>query len=101
MAGITGRTVLIVGASSGIGAEVARQLAHGANRFVITARRATELPSGAEEIRAAGSVCPVIPADARTRRRPQMWWRPPSRSAAPSTSYSSTPVRDRTCTWTA
>lgn len=64
MAGITGRTVLIVGASSGIGAEVARQLAHGANRFVITARRAPELPSVAEEIRAAGRVCPDIPADA-------------------------------------
>ncbi|MFD8718583.1 SDR family NAD(P)-dependent oxidoreductase [Streptomyces sp. NPDC059629] len=43
MARITDRTVLIVGASSGIGAEVARQLAHGGNRFVITARRTAEL----------------------------------------------------------
>ncbi|MFJ3305877.1 SDR family NAD(P)-dependent oxidoreductase [Streptomyces sp. NPDC086549] len=64
MARITDRTVLIVGASSGIGAEVARRLAHGANRFVITARRAAELAAVAEEIRAAGSVCLAIPADA-------------------------------------
>ncbi|MEU1160050.1 SDR family NAD(P)-dependent oxidoreductase [Streptomyces sp. NPDC005921] len=54
MARITGRTVLIVGASSGIGAEVARQLAGGGNRFVITARRAAELAAVAAEIRAAG-----------------------------------------------
>ncbi|MGI5442937.1 SDR family NAD(P)-dependent oxidoreductase [Streptomyces shenzhenensis] len=66
MARITDRTVLIVGASSGIGAEVARRLAHGANRFVITARRAPELAAVAQEIRAAGSACLDIPADART-----------------------------------
>ncbi|MFE7973110.1 SDR family NAD(P)-dependent oxidoreductase [Streptomyces shenzhenensis] len=65
MARITDRTVLIVGASSGIGAEVARRLAHGANRFVITARRASELAAVAQEIRAAGSACLDIPADAR------------------------------------
>ncbi|WP_405866169.1 SDR family NAD(P)-dependent oxidoreductase [Streptomyces sp. NBC_00005] len=49
MARITGRTVLIVGASSGIGAQVARQLADGGNRFVLTARRAPELASVAKE----------------------------------------------------
>ena len=63
MTRITGRTVLIVGASSGIGAEVARQLARGGNRLVITARRAPELASAAEEIRAAGSTCLDIAAD--------------------------------------
>ncbi|MEU6355382.1 SDR family NAD(P)-dependent oxidoreductase [Streptomyces sp. NPDC047072] len=68
MARITDRTVLIVGASSGIGADVARQLARGANRFVITARRAGELAAVAEEIRAAGSSCLDIPADARDPR---------------------------------
>ena len=40
---LTGRTVLIVGASSGIGAAVARQLAPAGNRLVLTARRAPEL----------------------------------------------------------
>ncbi|WP_406440341.1 SDR family NAD(P)-dependent oxidoreductase [Streptomyces sp. NBC_01613] len=64
MARITGRTVLIVGASSGIGAEVARQLADGGNRFVLTARRAPELASVAKEIRAAGSASLDIAADA-------------------------------------
>lgn len=64
MARITGRTVLIVGASSGIGAEVARQLGHGDNRLVITARRGPELAALAKEVRAAGSACLDIAADA-------------------------------------
>ncbi|MFI5472151.1 SDR family NAD(P)-dependent oxidoreductase [Streptomyces cacaoi] len=64
MARITGSTILIVGASSGIGAEVARHLAPGGNRFVITARRAPELAAIAQEIRAAGSDCLHIAADA-------------------------------------
>ncbi|MER6355937.1 SDR family NAD(P)-dependent oxidoreductase [Streptomyces sp. NPDC001634] len=64
MAGITGRTVLIVGASSGIGAEVARQLAGGGNRFVLVARRASELASVAEAVRTAGADCLEIVADA-------------------------------------
>jgi short-subunit dehydrogenase len=64
MARITDRTVLIVGASSGIGAEVARQLAHEGNRLVLTARRAPELAAVAKEVRAAGSPCLDIAADA-------------------------------------
>jgi len=64
MASITGRTVLIVGASSGIGADVARLLAPGGNRLVLTARRAPELAAVAEEVRAAGSSCLALPADA-------------------------------------
>ncbi|MPY56211.1 SDR family NAD(P)-dependent oxidoreductase [Streptomyces spongiae] len=64
MAPLTNRTVLIVGASSGIGAEVARQLAHSGNRFVLTARRAPKLAAVAEEVRAAGSDCLDIAADA-------------------------------------
>lgn len=61
---ITGRTVLIVGASSGIGAAVARQLAPAGNRLVLTARRAPELAAVAQEVRAAGSACLDIAADA-------------------------------------
>jgi NAD(P)-dependent dehydrogenase (short-subunit alcohol dehydrogenase family) len=64
MTRITGRTVLIVGASSGIGAEVARRLARDGNRLVITARRAPELASVAQEVRAAGSACLDLAADA-------------------------------------
>ncbi|MGW1671403.1 SDR family NAD(P)-dependent oxidoreductase [Streptomyces sp. NPDC002324] len=64
MARIADRTVLIVGASSGIGAEVARQLAGDGNRLVLTARRAPELARVAEEVRAAGSACLDLVADA-------------------------------------
>jgi short-subunit dehydrogenase len=64
MARITDRTILIVGASSGIGAEVARQLAHGDNRFILTARRRRELGAVAQDVRAAGSACLDIAADA-------------------------------------
>lgn len=61
---LTGRTVLIVGASSGIGAAVARQLAPAGNRLVLTARRAPELAAVAQEVRTAGSACLDIAADA-------------------------------------
>ncbi|MFM9455850.1 SDR family NAD(P)-dependent oxidoreductase [Streptomyces europaeiscabiei] len=61
MASTTDRTILIVGASSGIGAEVARRLGHGGNRLVITARRAPELAALAEEVRAADSACWTSP----------------------------------------
>ncbi|BBC29799.1 Short-chain dehydrogenase [Streptomyces graminofaciens] len=64
MARITGRTVLIVGASSGIGADVARLLAHDGNRLVVTARRAPELAALAKEIRASGGDCLDVAADA-------------------------------------
>lgn len=64
MTRITDRTILIVGASSGIGAEVARQLAHGGNRLVLTARREPELAAVAKDVRAAGSACLVVAADA-------------------------------------
>lgn len=61
---ISGKTILIVGASSGIGAEVARQLAPGGNRLVIVARRTAELAAVAEAVRDAGSECLAITADA-------------------------------------
>ncbi|MDX3519985.1 SDR family NAD(P)-dependent oxidoreductase [Streptomyces scabiei] len=64
MARVTDRTVLIVGASSGIGAEVARRLATDGNRLVLTARRAPELARVAQEVRAAGSACLDLVADA-------------------------------------
>ncbi|MER6133881.1 SDR family NAD(P)-dependent oxidoreductase [Streptomyces sp. NPDC001815] len=64
MARITDRTILIVGASSGIGAEVARHLARGGNRLVLTARREPELTAVAGSVRAQGSDCLVVAADA-------------------------------------
>jgi short-subunit dehydrogenase len=58
------QTVLVVGASSGIGAQVARDIAGHGNRIVIVARRAAELAAVADEVRAAGSPCLDIVADA-------------------------------------
>ncbi|WEH13068.1 SDR family NAD(P)-dependent oxidoreductase [Streptomyces sp. VNUA24] len=64
MARITDSTMLIVGASSGIGAEVARRLVGRGNRFVLTARRSAELAAVTEAVRAADGACLTVPADA-------------------------------------
>jgi len=48
------RNAFVTGASSGIGAELARELARRGVRVVLTARRAELLEAVAEEIRAAG-----------------------------------------------
>ncbi len=64
MARLADQTILIVGASSGIGAQVARDVAGHGNRVVIVARRAEELAAVAADVRAAGSACLDIAADA-------------------------------------
>lgn len=58
------KTILIAGASSGIGREVALELATRGNRLAITARRQPELEQVAAEVRARGSECAALPADA-------------------------------------
>ncbi|RSM43779.1 KR domain-containing protein [Amycolatopsis balhimycina DSM 5908] len=64
MAALVDQTILIVGASSGIGAQVARDIAGHGNRVVVVARRAAELAAVAAEVRAAGSECLDLVADA-------------------------------------
>lgn len=64
MATLANRTILIVGASSGIGAQVARDLAGHGNRVAVVARRAAELAAVAADVRAAGSACLDLVADA-------------------------------------
>jgi short-subunit dehydrogenase len=59
-----GGVALVTGASSGLGAEMARQLAADGWRVGLTARRAVDLGRVAEEIRAAGGITAVAPADA-------------------------------------
>ena len=57
----TGKTALVTGASSGIGAEIARELARRGARVILVARREAELAQVSEEFQAAGGVAvPVV-----------------------------------------
>lgn len=60
---ITHQTILITGASSGLGRGLALALAKGQNRIVLTARRIPLLEEVAAEVRAHGSECLVVPGD--------------------------------------
>ncbi len=57
------KTALITGASSGIGAAIARKLAHRGARVLLVARRADRLELLADEIRRDGGEAHVIVAD--------------------------------------
>ena len=61
---LTDKTVLVVGASSGIGRCVALQLGAMGNRVVVVARRKNLLEGLAGEVQAAGGVCVPMEADA-------------------------------------
>lgn len=58
------QTILITGASSGLGRALALKLAERGNRIVITARREPLLQQLAAEVEARGSRCLPIPCDA-------------------------------------
>lgn len=57
---LEGRTALVTGAGSGIGAAVARQLAAQGVRVAISSRRQAPLQALAAEIEAAGAPAPII-----------------------------------------
>ena len=60
---LDGKRVVITGASSGIGAELARQLAAKRCRLALAARRAEMLEDVAKQVRAAGGEAIAIAAD--------------------------------------
>ncbi|MFN7950717.1 MAG: SDR family NAD(P)-dependent oxidoreductase [bacterium] len=61
---LTGKTILITGASSGLGRAMAVELAKRDNALVVTARREALLVELAHQIEASGSRCLVRAADA-------------------------------------
>jgi short-subunit dehydrogenase len=60
---VSGRVVVVTGASSGIGEEVARVLASNGAHTVLVARSADKLKALAGEIREAGGTATVLPCD--------------------------------------
>lgn len=60
---VTNRSILVTGASSGIGRAVALNLAARENRLALTARRADRLEVLADEVRALGSQALVVAGD--------------------------------------
>ena len=64
MPAIVDQTILITGASSGLGHGLALTLAGHGNRFVLTARRKERLDALAAQLEARGSKALVAPADA-------------------------------------
>ena len=66
-----GRWALVTGASAGIGAALARELAREGANLVLTARRADRLEALAEELRAQGTEVRVVVADLNERSGPQ------------------------------
>ena len=63
------QVVIITGASSGIGWELALQLADQGARLVLAARRADKLAALAEECRARGGQALAVPTDVTRPRR--------------------------------
>ncbi|MBO3275661.1 SDR family NAD(P)-dependent oxidoreductase [Pseudomonas schmalbachii] len=64
---LAGKTVLITGASSGIGAHLARAAARAGGRVVLSARRTDRLARVEEEIRAAGGEAISVALDVTDR----------------------------------
>jgi hypothetical protein len=54
---------LVTGASSGIGANLARELANDGHDLILTARRVEPMQALAEELKSLGAACTIIAAD--------------------------------------
>lgn len=67
----SGRTIVITGASSGIGHALSLEAARAGYALVIVARRAGRLQQTAEAVRALGARCEAIPGDVTASALPQ------------------------------
>jgi NAD(P)-dependent dehydrogenase (short-subunit alcohol dehydrogenase family) len=82
---ITGKVVVITGASSGLGEATARYLAERGATVVLGARRVERLQTLVDEITRAGGRRPHVPPTSPTPRRFKRSSTPPSSSTAAST----------------
>ena len=65
---LSGQIALVTGASSGLGYRFAKVLASCGAKVAISARRKEKLESLAEEIKANGGECMVVPIDMTDRK---------------------------------
>jgi short-subunit dehydrogenase len=87
-----GRWALITGASAGIGAAMARELARCGANVILTARRKDRLDSLAVELLAQGTEVRIVDADLNDPAAAQQIYEPPRALAFPLTSSSTTPA---------
>ncbi len=66
---LEGKTVIVTGASSGIGKEIARSFAQKGAKIALVARRPNVLETAAKEIRSQGGSALAVPADVTNRQQ--------------------------------